>query len=200
MQEVWKDIYYVDSISGKIVDYRNLYQVSSYGRVRRIDRITRNKRRILNLGLRKDGYCYVNLSANGIVKNYYVHRLVASVFLDNPENKPHVDHINTIRTDNRAENLRFVTQKENCNNPSTIKNKSIAVVAYINDEIINIYDSVLSASKITGFKQTNIYTCCNKKLKSCGKINGNKVKWKYLTDVPDDDLIKYLIKQIIKNY
>ena len=49
----------------------------------------------------------------------FIHRLVAEAFIPNPENKPFIDHINGNRADNRIENLRQVTQKENCNNPNT---------------------------------------------------------------------------------
>ena len=57
---------------------------------------------------------------------FYVHRAVAELFIPNPENKPHIDHINTVRTDIRVENLRWVTHKENCNNPLTLKHISAA--------------------------------------------------------------------------
>ena len=63
------------------------------------------------------GYHQVNLS--GIHKAAYVHRLVAEAFVPNPENKPTVDHINGNRADNRIVNLRWVTQRENVNNPNT---------------------------------------------------------------------------------
>ena len=64
-----------------------------------------------------NGYLQVNLS--GIRVPQLVHRLVAEAFIPNPENKPTVDHINGNRLDNRVENLRWVTQKENNNNPNT---------------------------------------------------------------------------------
>ena len=50
---------------------------------------------------------------------FFIHRAVAELFIPNPENKPCVDHINTDRSDNRVENLRWVTYKENNSNPLT---------------------------------------------------------------------------------
>ena len=66
------------------------------------------------------GYLKVRVpSKNGLVILGYVHRLVASYFIPNPENKPCIDHINGIKSDNRACNLRWCTYKENMNNPVT---------------------------------------------------------------------------------
>ena len=52
-------------------------------------------------------------------KDCSIHRLVAEAFIPNPENKLCVDHINGNRADSRIENLRWVSHKENCNNPNT---------------------------------------------------------------------------------
>jgi hypothetical protein len=69
-----------------------------------------------------DNYLNVILSKNNKPKKFKVHRLVAITYIPNPENKPQVDHINRIRTDNKVSNLRWATQSEN--NMNTIaKNK-----------------------------------------------------------------------------
>lgn len=56
-------------------------------------------------------------------QNYHVHRLVADVFIPNPENKPTVDHINRIKDDNRVCNLRWATNKEQVENSSVVLNR-----------------------------------------------------------------------------
>ena len=111
-----------------IEGYEGLYEISNLGRVRSLDRIVvySNGRKyfykgeILKLKVDKYGYNIISFCKNGKHKTYTIHRLVASAFIPNTENKSCIDHINTIKTDNRVENLRWVTNKENMNNPLTL--------------------------------------------------------------------------------
>lgn len=81
-----------------------IYEISNYGRVKM-------NGEIIIPGTTQSGYY--------IVCNEYLHKIVANLFIPNPHNKPEVDHINSVRTDNRVENLRWVTHKENMNNEIT---------------------------------------------------------------------------------
>lgn len=116
--EQWKDI----------KGYEGIYEVSSEGRIRKNKNHSFNRGRIVAPGYmmkpiqchvkdkKKAGYRYVFL-ATGIKgeksKKFPIHRLVAKAFIPNPENKPEVNHVNTIKHDNRAENLEWVTGLEN---------------------------------------------------------------------------------------
>jgi len=68
----------------------------------------------------RNGYIRVYMHS----KRYYLHRIVAQAFIPNPENKLCIDRLNTVKTDNRVENLRWVSHKENSNNPLTKKHQS----------------------------------------------------------------------------
>ena len=96
------------------------YLVSNKGNVKSL--ITG---KILKPKIEKGGYLRVHLRVPNN-RYYSIHRLVAQAFIPNPENKPCIDHINTDRTDNRVENLRWATYKENNNNPITLENKRVA--------------------------------------------------------------------------
>ncbi|WP_202980718.1 HNH endonuclease [Alteromonas sp. RKMC-009] len=106
-----------------IPGYENLYEVSSLGRVS-------NYRKIMKTYSINSGYQAVKLSKDGKKKSFLVHRLIATAFVPNPENKPVVNHIDGNKLNNAASNLEWVTTAENLqhardtglktyNNPST---------------------------------------------------------------------------------
>lgn len=101
MAEIWKDI----------KGYDGKYQVSNCGRVRRLRKTV--PPRILKLQPSHNGYLQATLFRDGKPKHLLVHRLVAQAFIGNPEGKSCVNHINGIKTDNRADNLEWVTHAEN---------------------------------------------------------------------------------------
>lgn len=105
--ETWKDIH----------DYEGLYQGSNYGRIKSLKF---GKETIMKCSKGAQGYIQVTLRKNGNRKRPYVHQLIAQTFIPNPEGKPCVDHINGNKTDNRVENLRWCTHKENNNNPLSL--------------------------------------------------------------------------------
>jgi hypothetical protein len=120
MEEIWK------CING----YEDKYQVSNIGNVRSMHF---NNKKLLhikdngvrNLKLIKNSYGYYVVSLCG--KQIFVHRIVAETFIPNPDNKPVVDHINTIKTDNRISNLKWATIYENVNNPLSSEKRNFSI-------------------------------------------------------------------------
>lgn len=167
------------------------YTIDSYGNV-----YSKRKNKYLKQAINRDGYCKVTLQKNKFTKMYSVHRLVAQTFIPNPNNLPQVNHINGIKTDNRIENLEWVTAKENMNKAveiglfenvrkiqkeNAIKNnlsryhilannatKKKVGQYNKNNKLIKIYESISEASRQTGIKIQGISYACNKKRKTVG--------------------------------
>ena len=191
--EEWRDI----------IGYEGSYQISNLGHVKslnRTDTTGRNiKEKILKGTPNKDGYLCVEFKKDGKRRTFAVHRLVAMMFIPNIENKQCVDHINTTRTDNRVENLRWVTHKENCNNELTRKHRSEAIKGKKNPfygkkhtketmqkirkkvyckELDKTYESIAEAEKQLGIN--HISCACNGLRKTAGKHKGQRLHWEFV--------------------
>jgi len=131
-----------------------------------------------NTHITSRGYPEYTFSNNGEVSWIRVHRLVAETFIPNPDNKPCIDHINTVKTDNRVQNLRWCTQQENMLNPLTYQRvnnaKKKAIVGMdVNGNEVCRFDSIDDAVAV-GYSR-HIGDVAN------GKRNkSNKLYWKWL--------------------
>ncbi len=112
IMEEWKDI----------PEFEGIYQVSNLGRIRSLDRtfISKKDKRTWHIAgtigtpaLKSTGYPHKRFKHNGFIKGYIIHRLIAQLFIPNPLNLPEVNHKDGIKTNNKVDNLEWVTQREN---------------------------------------------------------------------------------------
>ena len=159
MEEIWKDI----------KDYEGLYQVSNLGRVKSLEKVIVQKNRtfvkkekILKSNMNQYGYLYVNLYHYKKGKGNLIHRLVGNAFIPNPNNKPTINHINGIKTDNRVENLEWATYLENNihaneNHLRDFSSRSFKVVQIKNGKVIAHFNSIREAERKTKINNSTIY-------------------------------------------
>ena len=137
----------------------------------------------------KQRYIQILLSKNNKRQSYALHRLVAEVFIENPENKPYVNHIDGNKRNNNADNLEWVTQSENMNHASstglTSNTNSLCEeleLLDISGNIIKIFRNQDEAAKFLNISQTEVCRLLsnkstgNRKFKIYMKENGNLVK------------------------
>lgn len=193
--EIWKPI---ECYGGRYKDY---YEVSNYGRVKSLERYVRQgnvyrrvKEKIKTEVLNTAGYPSVSLCKDRKARLIPIHILVANAFIPNPDDKSEIDHINTDIKDYRIENLRWVSHKENMNNPTTKRRvyinshskeslrKSIKTkirnggqtspkTVYqfdINGTYITKFESASDANRNTGVHASSINDCCLMKKQSAG--------------------------------
>ena len=137
MEEVWK----------KIKSYPN-YEISSFGKVKNL---TTNE----NMKLRKrdDKYIDVGLTKNGEQKNELLHRLVAKAFCKKQPGEIDVDHIDKNRSNNKSNNLRWATSKENAHNRVLYKNNTSGYKGVYWNKQKNILRSVPKSYEIVSFQK-----------------------------------------------
>lgn len=177
MEEIWKDI---DGTQGT-------YQISSHGRVKRKERVTyrpdNGKFRytlpelLLNPTVGKIGYAYITIKVNGYSSKKTIHRLVGMSFIENPENKPCINHKNGIKTDNIVSNLEWCTVSENLIHSHRVlgrkmgwmKNKKGSL--HPNSKAVKCitlgicFPSICETSEQIGIDKKRIAAVCNGKMK-----------------------------------
>ena len=182
--EEWRDI----------KDFENLYQVSNYGRVKSLVKISKINGRIyptiiMTCHTNTKKYLEVELCKNGKPHRYRIHRLVAQAFIPNPENKPQVNHEDTNKQNNRVDNLSWNTNSEN--QIHAFKNglnhrgrygdspKAKSVQQFdLDGNFIREWDSVIRIKNEKGYSDSFISRCCKGKYKTAYGY-----KWKYREDV-----------------
>ena len=157
-------------------DFEGSYEVSDAGEVRSVNYLHTGKKKVLKPGVRKNGYLYVNLCKNGVVKKYTIHRLVALAFIPNPLNLPQVNHLNEDKTDNRSENLEWCDSKYNSNFGTRIKRiaekntngkKSKSIVQLTKEgDFVRKWPSMREIQRELKFYIGAISQCCTGKYKS----------------------------------
>lgn len=144
--EEWRDV----------KDYEGLYEVSSCGLIRSLPRNGTSKNgRVLKPGIIYNGYRQVVLGRYGEKSSKLVHRLVAQAFIENPKNKPAVNHKDGNPGNNSVENLEWVSHEENIMHKS---NGFVHCVIYC-VETQESYCSYKEASAKTGVSRTAIGNC-----------------------------------------
>lgn len=174
MKEVWKDI----------AGFEGLYQVSNFGRVKSFPRNgTQVKTPHILCPSTTTSYALYRLSKND--KSYYKkgHRLVAQAFLPNPEGKPHINHIDGNRLNNRVDNLEWCTPSENIIHCYwTLKTGTGFVNKEVyqcdsNGKIIRRWSAIKIAARALGIFGGDIGRCCAGRRHTAGGF-----KWKYVNE------------------
>ena len=166
--EIWKQI---EGYDGK-------YQVSSYGRIKSF---AQNKKdgAIKEGHLDYKGYPKISLYKDHECKDFFIHRLVAMAFIDNPENLPQVNHKDEVKTNNCVENLEWCTNSYN--HDYGTRNERAAVSNYCCETTskkiysvdaktgqIEYFDSIGDAERKIGNSHCNIVRALKGRRPHCG--------------------------------
>lgn len=162
--------------------YEGYYEVSDDGIVRSIDRYVKNhgqymrklKGQVMKQTVAQNGYLVVNLRRDRTSNVVCVHRLVAEAFIDNPDNKDTVNHIDGDKLNNNVDNLEWATYSEN--NVHALRTelrhpRGNRILQYDKDgNFIASFRSACEASRITGIGREAISACLNHYSLSAGSF------------------------------
>lgn len=181
MEEIWK----------KVIGFEESYEVNNFGNVRSFDRLIKCKKKTeyflffkgypIKQKLSFFKYLCVSLKKNQKHSIKVVHRLVAEAFLENPDNKNQVNHIDGNKENNCVSNLEWVTSSENCIHSNKILGRKGIILTEIEVRDIKfnpIYDSMMNKDIAAKF---NVHP---------NTISGirNGHKWKHVTQNPNDSI------------
>ena len=156
MTEIFKDV----------PGYEGLYQVSNLGRVKSLHD---GKEKIRKPCIDPSGYYYVILCKKGIKTKYSLHRLVALVFIPNPNNYPEVNHKDENKANNQVDNLEWCTRQYNANYGTARKRRREKIrkpiLCYKGAVIIKKYDAIIDVEK-DGYNVGGVSRCLHNKRKS----------------------------------
>ena len=153
-----------------IIGFNGVYQISNLGNVRNI-----KTNKILKPRIHTNGYLRVSLCINGLAKDYLIHRLVASTFINNPLNKSDVNHIDGNKQNNNLINLEWATRSENQKHAFAIGLNKIsdehkkANAIFNSKQVIDLhtgifYDSLKNACETTNRSYSNAKMTITKKI------------------------------------
>lgn len=188
-EELWRDV----------VGYEGFYEISDHGNIRGVNRDIKRKCDSVGFKIKgrkmkgycdKNGYTRISLRKLGHIQKFFIHRLVLAAFVGYDENRPQVNHKNSVRSDNRLENLEWCTQSENMQH--AIRNNeqyynflhakggdnkiSVPVAQYTIDGcFVSEYGSISEAAIASGARGGAISNVCRKRRKTAGGY-----KWKYI--------------------
>ena len=151
-----------------IKNYEGLYAITSCGKV-----WSYRRKKFLKPSLNEAGYLRIVLRKDKETKSFYIHRLVAEAYLDNPNNYETVDHIDFDKTNNCLNNLQWMSLSENSRKRRYRGGgKPVSCI-----ELNTIYPSAAEAARRLNLNRSNISRVCRGELKRTGGYH-----WKYVEE------------------